>query len=220
MANSQKDNIITLSQLSEHKTQQDLWIAVYGKVYSLASFAHDHPGGIDVLKDCAGTDGSETYEYAGHSANNMKTMQRFLVGSLAGYTVSPADVPGTPHDSAAKTNGSSSKNSALSGIFAVSLKTWTPLLLLVTVVGVFAGLYWSFSMAVITDGIGKWDIGLWLARYANSAAYAFLGGLLIASSLSCTGFAVLYSLFSKTLEHERDVFSYPAVIPRRAGSRI
>lgn len=172
-----------------------------------------------MLKDCAGTDGSETYEYAGHSANNMKTMQRFLVGSLAAYIAGPADVPRTPHDSAAKTNGSSGRKSARSSTLAVSLKTWTRLLLLLAVLGVFAGLYWSIGAQVFTDGIiGKWDIGLGLARYANSAAYAFLGGLLLASSLSCAGFAVLYSLFSKTLEHERDVFSYPAVIPRRVGT--
>ena len=185
-----------------------------------------------MLTDCAGTDGSETYEYAGHSANNMKTMQRFWVGGLAGYTVDRANVAGAPHDSSsvAKTAGSSRKGRELaaqssSSIFAVvnfdkTLTRLSLLLLFAAVVGVlFEGfLYGSFGAELIPDGmiIGKWDIGLGLARYAdNSAAYAFLGGVLIASSLSSAGFAVLYSLFSKTLEHERDVFSYPAVIPRR-----
>ncbi|KAL8753205.1 MAG: hypothetical protein Q9184_005489, partial [Pyrenodesmia sp. 2 TL-2023] len=172
--------------------------------------------------DCAGTDGSETYEYAGHSANNMKTMHRFLVGSLAGYMVAdPAEdvFPGAPHGSSAakKMNGSSSPLGLL------SLKTWRtrPLLLLLAAMSVllFAGLsYWNFGAQVaITDGgfeTGQSrDIGHELARHAPT--YAFLGGLLVASSLSCAGFAVLYSLFGKTLEHERDVFSYPAVIPRR-----
>ncbi|KAL8925145.1 MAG: hypothetical protein Q9208_003650 [Pyrenodesmia sp. 3 TL-2023] len=245
--NSQNDgNTITLSQLNEHKTQQDLWIAVHGKVYNLTSFADDHPGGIDVLKDCAGTDGSETYEYAGHSANNMKTMQRFLVGTLAGYNNVPdlapaADVPpgegeGSPHDSssgsgAAKTgrNGGSSSGgrksaqSSSSNTLAVVMslkKTWARLssLLLTTVVsvGVFAGLsYWSFP----TTGAEEKRIpdggGIMIGSSKWAASHAFLEGLLLASSLSCAIFAVLYRLFSQTLEHERDVFSYPAVITRR-----
>ncbi|KAL8982003.1 MAG: hypothetical protein Q9205_003367 [Flavoplaca limonia] len=219
MAKSKRDKIITLSQLSEHKTQQDLWIAVHGKVYGLTSFADDHPGGIDVLKDCAGTDGSETYEYAGHSAANMKTMQRFLVGRLAGYTAEPADISTTSHDNGLTTGGgnSSKKSSAWSSTFTTNkVMTWLRLLVLLTVVSVCTGLYWSFGGEVFRSPIDKWDVELWRGRYADSAGIAFLGGLLIASSLSGAGFAVLYSLFSKTLEHEREVFSYPAVIPRRA----
>ena len=186
-------------------------------MYGLTSFADDHPGGIDVLKDCAGTDGSETYEYAGHSANNMKTMQRFLVGRLAGYTAESADIPPTSHDNEVTTGGgNNSKKSGWSSTFTAKLMTWIRLLMLLTVVSVWAGLYWNFGAEVIRSPIGKWDIGLWLGRYPDSAGIAFLGGLLIASSLSGAGFAVLYSLFSKTLEHEQDVFSYPATIPRRA----
>lgn len=186
-------------------------------MYGLTSFADDHPGGIDVLKDCAGTDGSETYEYAGHSANNMKTMQRFLVGRLAGYTAEPADIPTTSHDNGVTMGGgNSSKISAWSSTFTTKLMTWIRLLVLLTVVSVWAGLYWNFGAEMFRRSIGKWNIGFWLGRYANPAGIAFLGGLLTASSLSGAGFAVLYSLFSKTLEHERDVFSYPAVIPRRA----
>lgn len=241
MANSQHDNIITLAQLEKHKTQQDLWVAVYGKgeflvgltrgprphtatpnrfhptnaVYSLTSFADDHPGGIDVLKDCAGTDGSKTYEYAGHSAYAMKTMQQFLVGSLAESTTTtttnPAGVPAAPHDSSAKMNVSSSSRSKSARSIAptLSLGTWIRMPLLAAVLSVLAGLYWNFGAEVEEAAIE-----LRLGWNVNNAAHAFWAGLLIASLLSCAGFAGLYSLFSKTLEHERDVFSYPPVIPR------
>ncbi|PVI02668.1 cytochrome b5, partial [Periconia macrospinosa] len=72
----------TLHQLASHNTQSDLWIAVKGKVYDLSNFATDHPGGVDVLIDCAGADGTETYEYAGHSDDAIQTMERFQVGVL------------------------------------------------------------------------------------------------------------------------------------------
>lgn len=167
-----------------------------------------------MLKDCAGTDGSSTYEYAGHSATAMKTMQRFLVGRLAESTSDHGDVHAAPHDSNAKTDGhSSSSKSAGDSKSALPLGTWIGLPLLLTIVSIFAGWYWSFDTKMIADGMAE------LGRNANTntaaPAPAFVGGLLLASSLCCAGFAVLYSLFSRTLEAERDVFSYPAVIPRK-----
>lgn len=229
MANSQHDNTITLAQLEKHNTEQDMWVAVYGKgeflpgphtattdrnaVYNLTSFAADHPGGIDVLKDCAGSDGSKTYEYAGHSAYAMKTMQQFLVGRLAESSSNPADVPAAPHDSSAKMNSSSSSKSARSIAPTLSLGTWTRVpLLAAAVLSVLAGLYWYFGAELKAAAAPR---GLERGGNVNNAAHAFWAGLLIASLLSGAGFAALYSLLSKTLEHERDVFSYPPVIPRR-----
>ena len=168
-----------------------------------------------MLKDCAGTDGSKTYGYAGHSAYAMKTMQQFLVGSLPESTTTiianPADVPAAPHDSSAKMNVSSSSRSKSARSIAptLSLGTWIRVPLLAAVLSVLASLYWNFGAEVEEAAIE-----LELGRNVNNAAHAFWAGLMIASLLSCAGFAVLYSLFSKTLEHERDVFSYPPVIPR------
>ncbi|KAL2760694.1 hypothetical protein ACRALDRAFT_1016639, partial [Sodiomyces alcalophilus JCM 7366] len=51
-------------------------------VYDLTEFASDHPGGIDVLKDTAGTDATESFEYAGHTADAITTMAKFQVGRL------------------------------------------------------------------------------------------------------------------------------------------
>lgn len=165
-----------------------------------------------MLKNCAGTDGSETYEYAGHSAEAMKTMQRFLVGSLAEYTTNPVHVQGAPGDSAAKTNSSSKATG--SNTATLSLGIWIRLPLLMAVLGVLAGLYWGFGGEVVGDS--KEDIERELGQGVNTA-HAFLGGLLLASSLSCAGLTFLYSQLSKTLKHEKDVFSYPPVIPRRVG---
>ncbi|KAL2142952.1 hypothetical protein VTI28DRAFT_474 [Corynascus sepedonium] len=77
MVPSKQDKVITTTQLGEHKTVHDLWIAVHGYA--------DHPGGIEILVECAGTDGSEPYDYAGHGEDATATMERFKVGKLAGY---------------------------------------------------------------------------------------------------------------------------------------
>ncbi|KAL8785262.1 MAG: hypothetical protein Q9213_003466 [Squamulea squamosa] len=84
---SQLSEGITLGQLAEHKTLQSLWIAVHGYVYDLTTFSSDHPGGIEALESCAGIDGTESYDYAGHSDSNMEKMQQYRVGRLAERTV-------------------------------------------------------------------------------------------------------------------------------------
>ncbi|KAK1977273.1 cytochrome b5-like heme/steroid binding domain-containing protein, partial [Colletotrichum cereale] len=66
-------------ELGRHKSRQDLWVAVHGKVYDLTAFAEDHPGGIEVLVECAGTDATESFDFAGHTAEAIEAMQRFLV---------------------------------------------------------------------------------------------------------------------------------------------
>ncbi|KAF2839929.1 cytochrome b5 [Patellaria atrata CBS 101060] len=95
------DQSIPFTALSSHNSPKDLWIAVNGHVFDLTSFAADHPGGADVLTDCAGTDGSEVYAYAGHSEGAMETLGRYRVGVLEGWectstlNTEPADVKST-----------------------------------------------------------------------------------------------------------------------------
>ncbi|KAF2215417.1 hypothetical protein CERZMDRAFT_3276, partial [Cercospora zeae-maydis SCOH1-5] len=69
--------------LSAHNTVEALWLAVHGSVYDLTAFAPDHPGGVEILKECAGTDASEAYDYAGHSDEAMQTLQKYRVGVLS-----------------------------------------------------------------------------------------------------------------------------------------
>ncbi|KAL8663550.1 MAG: hypothetical protein Q9202_003738 [Teloschistes flavicans] len=96
---SQLRSSITLEQLAEHNTLQSLWIAVHGygltgarPVYDLTTFSSDHPGGIEALENCAGTDGTESYDYAGHSDSNMEKMQQYRVGRLAGSLEQPSPI--------------------------------------------------------------------------------------------------------------------------------
>lgn len=52
---------ISLEELSSHKTKDDLWIAVEGKVYDITRFQVEHPGGSSILKKVAGTDATKHF---------------------------------------------------------------------------------------------------------------------------------------------------------------
>ncbi|KAK1622032.1 cytochrome b5-like heme/steroid binding domain-containing protein, partial [Colletotrichum phormii] len=81
---------ISRSDLSKHHEVDDLWVSIRGKgsltsghmLYNVTSYADDHPGGMEVLKDVAGSDGTESFEYVGHSEDAYNTLEKFQVGVL------------------------------------------------------------------------------------------------------------------------------------------
>ncbi|KAH7080820.1 cytochrome b5-like heme/steroid binding domain-containing protein [Paraphoma chrysanthemicola] len=190
---------IGVAQLAKHNTQQDLWVAVHGKVYDLTTFATDHPGGIDVLQECAGSDGTETYEYAGHSAEALAVLDRFQIGMLEGHGTShqfssPAPVSPLPvGHSAPITEMRRVWSSAHSGSLLVFLSLLAA-----------ARIFWKagYMEAETTASSGQ------MLRPAS----AFLVGLVVASSVGFMGLAATYSVFKGTLRQEKEVFAYPSVI--------
>ncbi|KAF7155537.1 hypothetical protein CNMCM6106_004683 [Aspergillus hiratsukae] len=77
---------LTVEDVAGHKTRDDLWVIIHGKVYDLTKYIRDHPGGADVLLDVAGTDATEAYEDVGHSEDADEIMQTYLVGELKDAT--------------------------------------------------------------------------------------------------------------------------------------
>jgi hypothetical protein len=162
---------------------------------------------VDVLKDSAGTDATESFDYVGHTDDAITTMQQFLVGRLEGSE---------NEDRLAKLPlpqlASRIEESTPLGARSVHISTWIRSMSLLAVLGLLMLMSrgrWGDS----ERSRGTVESGL---AWGLSNAYTFSGGLVLASSLSLAGLAFLYSQFSKTLEHEKDVFSYPSVIPRRA----
>jgi cytochrome b involved in lipid metabolism len=51
----------TLEDLKEHKTQEDAWTAIQGKVYNITPYLKFHPGGVKDLMRCAGKDGTRLF---------------------------------------------------------------------------------------------------------------------------------------------------------------
>ena len=57
-----KKPVLTWDELSEHNTDEDCWVALYGEVYDLSGFAEEHPGGVESILDHCGTDGTSLFD--------------------------------------------------------------------------------------------------------------------------------------------------------------
>ena len=81
---------ILLSELAQHATPEDCWIALHGDVYDLTAYATRHPGGVSLVTSLAGTDG--TLEYGRfHPESLLLTVQEFKIGSLLKKSKNPVD---------------------------------------------------------------------------------------------------------------------------------
>lgn len=54
-ASQQQWKKCTMLEIAEHKSRDDLWIVMHGLIYDVTDFLIDHPGGLEVLLDVAGT---------------------------------------------------------------------------------------------------------------------------------------------------------------------
>jgi len=52
------------------------------QVYDVTSYLDDHPGGAEVLLDCAGTDADDLFEDIGHSKDARAQLAKFKIGEL------------------------------------------------------------------------------------------------------------------------------------------
>ncbi|RKL43033.1 hypothetical protein BFJ72_g4446 [Fusarium proliferatum] len=52
---------VSVAEIRQHGTQQDIWIVVNGEVYDMTEFAPEHPGGEEIIYQHAGRDASTSY---------------------------------------------------------------------------------------------------------------------------------------------------------------
>ncbi|QPH02990.1 hypothetical protein C2857_007210 [Epichloe festucae Fl1] len=193
---------ITLEDLADHGSLDSLWIGVHGRVYDLTSFISDHPGGIEALESSAGTDGSEAYEYAGHSEENMEKMQQYCIGKLAG----------SPERTLPPTFGTTNKRmkSAGSGLPQfITPRTRLAVTIIVTSLVVAAFSHRHFPS---TPDIFQRQS---TATSSQNFRYGFWAGTVIASSVTLVAFVYFYFLFLSSLDYQNDVFSFPPTIPKK-----
>lgn len=73
--------VVTPEELAEHKSPDDAWLAVAGRVFDVTKFQRVHPGGAALLRAVAGRDASEEF-FALHRADVLKRYARLQVGTL------------------------------------------------------------------------------------------------------------------------------------------
>lgn len=181
-------------------------------VYDLTTFSSDHPGGIEALENCAGTDGTEPYEYAGHSESNMAKMQLYRVGRLSG---SPAPVSSISHNPLPVE--SKRIRGATSRLKPLRFPLWTKLAVTISATSLLVALSFQQRGGFVEYMSRTLKTSQLQFRTTSDLGirHAFWAGIAVASSVSCVGFGYLYKLFLSTLDYQNEVFSLPATIPRK-----
>jgi len=59
--NGADTRLIGAAEVSEHNTQEDLWIIVNGQIFDITAYQHEHPGGEKVFKKVAGVDATKQF---------------------------------------------------------------------------------------------------------------------------------------------------------------
>ncbi|WMV27349.1 hypothetical protein MTR67_020734 [Solanum verrucosum] len=92
--------MFTLSQVAQHKSKQDCWIIIHGRVLSppspgtvidVTKFLEEHPGGEEVLIESAGKDATKEFEDIGHSKAAKNYILKYQIGYLQGYKIQDDD---------------------------------------------------------------------------------------------------------------------------------
>ncbi|KAK3231260.1 hypothetical protein Dsin_003141 [Dipteronia sinensis] len=78
--------VFTLSEVAQHKSKNDCWFVINGRVLNVTKFLELHPGGEEVLIESAGKDSTKEFENIGHSYAAKKLLLKYQVGVIGGYT--------------------------------------------------------------------------------------------------------------------------------------
>lgn len=80
---TEEAKLIPADELTQHTTEDNLWLAIGGNVYAIpAEFLEDHPGGPDVLLAEAGKDATSAFDDIGHSDTARDLLEPMLIGTL------------------------------------------------------------------------------------------------------------------------------------------
>eukprot|EP00878_Enallax_costatus_P007949 GHUV01008315.1.p2 GENE.GHUV01008315.1~~GHUV01008315.1.p2 ORF type:complete len:164 (+),score=30.50 GHUV01008315.1:306-797(+) len=73
---------ITLEEVKQHKTADDAWVVLHGKVYNITPYLKFHPGGADILVKAAGRDATSLFNKYHPWVNAHALLERCLLGLL------------------------------------------------------------------------------------------------------------------------------------------
>ncbi|XP_055380081.1 cytochrome b5 [Condylostylus longicornis] len=59
------------------------WLIIKNSVYDLTEFLDKHPGGSDLILECAGKDATSAFRDSGHSMDANQMLKTYKIGELA-----------------------------------------------------------------------------------------------------------------------------------------
>ncbi|XP_062936455.1 cytochrome b5 type B-like [Cynocephalus volans] len=71
-----------LEEVAERSSSKEIWLVIHGRVYDITHFLNEHPGGVEVLLEQAGTDASESFEDVGHSSDAREMLKQYYIGDV------------------------------------------------------------------------------------------------------------------------------------------
>jgi cytochrome b involved in lipid metabolism/NAD(P)H-flavin reductase len=74
---------IPRAEVMLHDKPTDMWMVLHGHVYDCTSWAKYHPGGVEVMMQCAGRDGTALYDYYHKWVNLESLLAKFCLGTVA-----------------------------------------------------------------------------------------------------------------------------------------
>lgn len=84
-----KQQDLTLEDVAQHKSLDDCWVVLYGKVFDVTNFLDKHPGGKAVLLASGGKDVTEKFENIHRSSGGFSLVAKHLpdgeVGAISNY---------------------------------------------------------------------------------------------------------------------------------------
>lgn len=64
------------------KIEKEIWIVYKDSVYNVTSYLDRHPGGSELILECAGKDCTKDFNSVGHSLDAFKDLKSLKVGEL------------------------------------------------------------------------------------------------------------------------------------------
>ncbi|TLD18444.1 hypothetical protein PspLS_10160 [Pyricularia sp. CBS 133598] len=201
-----------LAEVAKHQGKQSLCVILKGRdgklVHNVTCFQDDCPSGADLLRDAAGSDGTEAFKYAGHSADPVHKPEGLTIGVLAdSHRSHGARLQTTP--SVGSYSNSSRVVPGNGGIFVRLAAALTA-----TVGG--TGLLF---LALRADGIktlGRED-GSEQGGDSRDAmdAFAWVGVVMLVASVLVFLAVFAHRWAVRLFPRQKDVWEYPAYFPTR-----
>lgn len=73
---------VTMEELKLHKTRDDCWTCIEGKVFNITPYVDFHPGGVEEIMKCAGRDGTALFKKYHSWVNPDRLLENCMIGVL------------------------------------------------------------------------------------------------------------------------------------------
>jgi cytochrome-b5 reductase len=74
--------VYTLQEVKKHASPTDAWIIIHGNVYDVTKYLNTHPGGLYILYNKCGGDGTDSFENMFHSSVARSLLDKMKIGTL------------------------------------------------------------------------------------------------------------------------------------------